>query len=101
MHLTSPGTQPALPPWSFLPDGKKRWNDLQLPIYRLYAEHAGMGAARVAYLNLPKATATTGIVFWDDLDAHTLDSARQCAEGIVDRVRNGIFWPPQDKVGQQ
>ena len=46
------------------------------------------------YFNLARSAVETQIQTWDDLDTPTLESARDCAEGIAQSVRAGVFWPP-------
>jgi len=78
-----------------------RWVNLQLPIYCLWAERhlAGRGNVECGYVNLPKALGEGGYSGWGEgMDGGLLDSARRCAEGVVEAVRAGIFWPPAGKV---
>lgn len=83
-------------------DGKVyRWVNLQLPIYCLWAEQhlAGKGNVECGYVNLPKALGEGGYSGWGEgMDGGLLDSARRCAEGVVEAVQAGIFWPPAGKV---
>jgi ATP-dependent helicase/nuclease subunit B len=78
------------------------WADLQLPLYRLLAPHAGipgLAAAadteqvRVGYFNLPARTEDTGVRLaeWTAADhAAAIEKAREVVRGI----RAGHFWPP-------
>ncbi len=93
------------PEWMLyeLPEGGKiyRWVNLQLPIYCLWAERhlAGKGNVECGYVNLPKALGEGGYRGWGEgMDGALLDSARRCAEGVVEAVRAGVFWPPAGKV---
>jgi len=78
----------------------RRWTDLQLPLYRLMAAADGEAGreAQVAYFNLPKAAGETGVAPWAELDADLLDSARRCALGVAEKIRNRVFWPPAARV---
>jgi ATP-dependent helicase/nuclease subunit B len=82
-------------------DGKeKRWVDLQLPLYRILLPEKAYSGSRIelGYFNLPKAIDETGVVIWEALDADLLESARVCAESIVEDIRNRRFWPPVKRV---
>jgi ATP-dependent helicase/nuclease subunit B len=97
-HLANPSQFPELPAWATVHANGRRWVDLQLPLYCLYAQYARMENVQVGYVNLPKAATQTRFAIWEDLDADLLDAARRCAEGVVERVRNGVFWPPRKGV---
>jgi len=77
--------------------GEERvWTDLQLPLY-LDALSRSLSAPPIAgYFNLPKAVAETSVLTWDDYDDETRVAARRCAEGVVDSVQAGRFWPPAE-----
>jgi ATP-dependent helicase/nuclease subunit B len=79
---------------------KKRWTDLQLPLYRaLVASRDDLtGPAELAYFNLPKAVSETGVVTWQDCSRDLADSARGCAEAIIANIRKRVYWPPSDKL---
>lgn len=83
-------------------DRPRAWRDLQLPLYRLLLrevpEFSGFAQVEVGYFNLPKAVGQTGIQVWEDFDASLLDAARCCAEGVVQDLRAGRFWPPRENV---
>ncbi|MBM4371059.1 MAG: PD-(D/E)XK nuclease family protein, partial [Deltaproteobacteria bacterium] len=94
VHLGSP--RAGDPPWTEAPStkGPKRWADLQLPLYvLLLQEELGAGIS-AGYFHLPRAVRDTAVTAWEELDDSLLDSARTCAEGVVDAIRAGIFWPP-------
>ena len=78
---------------------ERRWADLQLPLYRLLvASRLGpAGAIEVGYFDLPKAAGHTGVSIWETLDENVMDSARVCAEGVVQDIRERRFWPPAAK----
>lgn len=71
------------------------WTDLQLPLYRLAAARFG-GEVVCGYFNLPKAVSETAIEVWDDLDDAMQAAAIECARGVADGVRAGVFWPPNE-----
>ncbi len=100
IHLGSPGNDP--PEWAIaLINGKrKRWTDLQLPLYWLLlpVELASAPSVEIGYFNLPKAISDTGIHIWDSFSPDLLSSAEKCAGGVIDSIRNRHFWPPNPKV---
>jgi len=75
---------------------ERKWQDLQLPLYRLLRQDEGH--VEVGYFNLPKAVHDTGVALWEGFSAETLKSARSCAEGVVRALRSRMFWPPADRV---
>ena len=79
---------------------ERRWRDLQLPLYHaLLSAGAEFGEPlEPAYFNLPKAVGETGLAPWPGLDAELLASARACAEDVVRRIRDEIYWPPAARV---
>lgn len=77
-----------------LEDATYRWVNLQLPLYLWVGQHHLARSTSVAYFNLPRASAETGIEAWPDLDEATLQSALRCAEGVVADIRAQRFWPP-------
>lgn len=72
------------------------WKDLQLPIYRLFAQQLAPDSeltVRLGYIALPKRT--EDIKFdWADFTPDQLASADETAAAIVRRIRRGEFWPP-------
>lgn len=89
----------VVPPEASPPAGRRasrrRWQDLQLP---LYAEALGRSfdfeALDLGYAVLPKAVSDTGIRMWTDYGRALHASAMACAEGVVRDIRRGRFWPP-------
>ena len=82
-------------------DGKeKRWVGLQLPLYQILFPQDKYPDSKIelGYFNLPKAIDETGVVIWEGLDADLLESARFCAESIVEDILNRRFWPPVKKL---
>jgi len=79
---------------------KKRWADLQLPLYIQILRHwhgAEIGEARVstAYFLLSADPSETAVKEFTELNEAVMLSAMACAEEIAARVQKGIFWPPQ------
>ncbi len=99
-HLGSPGANRFLPEAAVSVDGKDRcWVDLQLPLYRHIAEQLLPGRpVRTAYFILPADPSQTAIAEFEMSD-EVFASAIRCAGAIADRVRRGVFWPPQPPPG--
>lgn len=76
-----------------------RWIDLQLPLYRLAMERRHPGEKiQTAYATLGKTKADISVDEWPELEGAQLDSARACAEGVINAVRSKTFWPPAEKL---
>lgn len=70
------------------------WVDLQLPLYRHLVVPLGItGPVDLGYIVLPKDTSRVGPILaeWTEADLREADCA---AEGVVRKVRAGVFWPP-------
>jgi ATP-dependent helicase/nuclease subunit B len=75
-----------------------RWLNVQLPLYAAAAAKLGYSGAEVAYLNLPKGTQDTVIEPWADFGDEIIQGALACAEAAIERIQQGIFWPPAARV---
>ena len=80
--------------------GQKRWIDLQLPLYAILLSSEGefQGPYELGYFNLPKALPETGVSIWETFSGGLLDSAGDCAAGVIRDIRSRRFWPPAAKV---
>lgn len=79
--------------------GRKQWHDLQLPLYDvLFRTLEPDGPVHVAHFHLPRAVTDTALDVWDTLSDDLLQSAWDCAKGIVQDIRRGVFWPPAEEV---
>lgn len=76
-----------------LPDGKKRWKDLQLPLYQMAARSALGIDAEVAYVIMPSAVSETRLALWSGLNAEMISSAEACAGSIIEAVAAQRFVP--------
>jgi len=85
-------------------DGKKlkkrRWADLQLPLYRMILSHwhdadIGDNPIASAYFLLPADPSETAVQEFEELTDDVMASAMKCAQSIADLVHKGVFWPPQ------
>lgn len=75
------------------------WKNLQLPLYaRIMTGHYGGAKVTVGYINLPRAVSESKLEVWENLDEGTLDSAWECAKGVIRSIRQGVFWPPAASV---
>ncbi|MDD3179921.1 MAG: PD-(D/E)XK nuclease family protein [Opitutaceae bacterium] len=83
-------------PASVLPDGKKRWTDVQLPLYLEVARLKYPDAPKVhcAYFNLPKVQEDAAIAVWNDFTPDLLSSALATAQAVAKAIEAGRFWPP-------
>ncbi|MFH1530992.1 MAG: PD-(D/E)XK nuclease family protein [Pseudomonadota bacterium] len=95
VHLGGPREDD--PPWveAATVGRPKRWEDLQLPLYALFLEDRFGSGIEVGYFHLPRAVRDTAVVTWPGLSGDLLASALRCAEGVVEAIRRGIFWPPR------
>lgn len=92
----------SFPDWALLEDGKgkrSRWTDLQVPLYHLALSERFPGEAIVAgYVTLGRTAEEVRLDLWAGLDEATLESARNCAVGVVEAIRQEIFWPPNERM---
>jgi ATP-dependent helicase/nuclease subunit B len=99
-HLKKVTNRTSAAPWTLTADGKSRWADLQLPVYRRWCEgqeEYRKAPVECAYFVIPDAVTETCVLPWEGLDARVVDDAWRCAEEIARRVAAGIFWPPQSE----
>ena len=87
----------------FLVEGKtKRWTDLQLPLYRLWAEKAlinkGGQSLEVGVFNLPAKEEEIGIHLWGNLDDELMKEAMNCAVGVIEDLLDPAEHHPISKV---
>ncbi|MDF1812732.1 MAG: PD-(D/E)XK nuclease family protein [Verrucomicrobiales bacterium] len=76
-----------------------RWTDLQLPLYRLALEERFPGdMISVGYVTLGRTKKEVAISMWEDIEDRYLESAKACAEGVVESIRSQTFWPPAERL---
>ncbi|CAA6690157.1 MULTISPECIES: PD-(D/E)XK nuclease family protein [unclassified Lentimonas] len=75
-----------------------RWTDLQLPLYVLAKRESGSERPSVAYFNLGQTIEKSGIERWEGFTDSHLDSARVCAQAVIEKIKAGVFWPPSQDV---
>lgn len=90
------------PDWALSTDAKGKaihWVDLQIPLYCLaMAERYPGITISAGYITLGRTEAEVRIDLWDALDDATIATARTCAEGVIDSIRNQRFWPPNEQM---
>ncbi len=98
-HLASCGSQPARAYAVLTIGGKsKRWQDLQLPLYRLLAaDIVGDAPVILAYWNVPKALTDVGVDEWQGFGDELFAAARLCVAGVLADVQARRFWPPSPR----
>ncbi len=70
------------------------WIDLQLPLYTVLAESAGLaGPFTAGYFNLPKKPGDAGFQPMDWSKA-PCEEALDVARDVITKLRAGVFWPP-------
>jgi ATP-dependent helicase/nuclease subunit B len=92
----------SFPAWSRTVDAKgkeRRWTDLQVPLYYLALSQRFPGETITAgYVTLGRTAEEVGIDLWTGLDESLLSSAQDCAIGVIRAVREGIFWPANERM---
>ena len=79
----------------------KRWTNLQLPLYRWWAELQPDFAGKeisVGYFLLPAEKKDIGVAQWLELDDAMMTSAMNCAKGVVDELQSGWSGGPRPRV---
>ena len=79
---------------------KKRWADLQLPLYlkilrHWHADEIGGNHLSAAYFTLSADPDESGVSVFEELTDDVMASAMSCAEAIATLVAQGVFWPCQ------
>jgi ATP-dependent helicase/nuclease subunit B len=77
---------------------QRRWQDLQLPLYRLFLGDSLGTVSECGYFALPKAVTETAVLPWDGLTPELMASASRCAAACAAAIRAGRFWPPAEKL---
>lgn len=78
-------------------NARKRWIDLQLPLYRemlLANGVSGAASAQLGYFTIAKALSDVDVSLWHDYSDALHQQAVACAEGVVNAIGVGCFWPP-------
>ena len=89
-------------PWQLCQNSQgeeARWTDLQLPLYRMAMERRFPGRViQTAYATLGRTKADVTLDVWPGLEGPLLESARECAEGVLAAIHARRFWPPAEKL---
>lgn len=92
----------SFPAWSRTVDAKGkelRWIDLQVPLYHLALSQRFPGETITAgYVTLGRTAEEIGLDPWTGLDESILTSAQTCAAGVIRSIRDGIFWPANERM---
>lgn len=92
----------SFPAWSRTFDAKgkeQRWIDLQVPLYHLALSQRFPGEnVSAGYVTLGRTAEEVGIDLWHALDESILTSAQTCAAGVVQAIREGLFWPANERM---
>jgi hypothetical protein len=82
-----------------LNDKNYYWCDLQLPLYCLSEISDGNSAfPELHYYNIPKSAEKTALSPWDDITLEDLHAAKECARAILNCIKQGKFWPPNEQL---
>lgn len=77
-------------------EGVLKWVDLQLPLYRHLAQSVTTHAPlKLGYIVLPKDVQQTGL-YEAEWSEEELAEADATAAEVIRKIRQGIFWPPED-----
>jgi len=81
-------------------DKVQQWTDLQLPLYvwALRKQYPEATSIEAGYIHLPAAVTETKAEVWEGLDETLVDLAHTCAVDATTRMKEGIFWPPNEKL---
>ncbi|BCX49287.1 PD-(D/E)XK nuclease superfamily [Haloferula helveola] len=71
-----------------------RWTNLQVPLYSV--EFGPVDA--MGYIVIGASEGQVGISLWEDFSDADRDSALACAEWVIGKVKQGVFWPPAERV---
>lgn len=77
---------------------RRRWVDLQLPLYAAALQLHGLEPQEAGYFVLPKSVQETRVQLWPDFGKAWIEPALACAAEAVGRMRTGVFWPPSPKA---
>ncbi len=77
---------------------RRRWVDLQLPLYAAALRLHGLEPQEAGYFVLPKSVQDTRVLLWPDFGKAWIEPALACAAEAVRRMRAGVFWPPAPRA---
>ena len=106
-HLLSANTKKEpthLPEEAYYTLGDKNyyWSNLQLPLYcDSEVSEENKELPELYYYNVPKSAEKTTLALWDNFSNEDLNSAKECAKGILKCIKEGKFWPPNEQLDQR
>lgn len=74
------------------------WTNLQLPLYSHALSAAGGVLVVPGYFNLGSTEGEAELKEWEDFGDDEVESAVGCAEWVVGKIRERVFWPPSERV---
>jgi ATP-dependent helicase/nuclease subunit B len=77
--------------------GRRRWADLQLPLYAWALDEDYGAEVSVGYFNIPSVGTDTGVALLAPFDTEVMELAIRCASGVVKDIAANRFWPPAAK----
>lgn len=98
-------TSEDYPEWTRLDLGGKphHWINLQVPLYvlALAERYPALPAEQLTagYVQLGMAKKDIYLDLWDGISGEVLDSARDCARGVIEAIQGHVFWPPNESPG--
>ena len=74
------------------------WTNLQIPLYLLALASRFPSTNCVSgYVQLGATKGAVSLDLWHDLDEELLESAQNCALGVIENIQKQVFWPPTEK----
>lgn len=89
------------PDWALVQHNGKdhRWVNLQVPLYLLaLRERHPHRELTSGYVALGMAQNDVRLDLWEEMTPELLESARQCALGVIAAIQAKRFWPPAEKT---
>ena len=78
------------------------WGNLQLPLNcDSEVSEENKELPELYYYNVPKSAEKTTLALWDNFSQEDLNSAKECAKGILKCIKEGKFWPPNEQLNKR
>ena len=74
-----------------------RWMNLQLPLYAVAVRQHMEALPAPCYITLGATAADVKLNEWPGFGESDLTAANECAAWIVEKIAEGVFWPPAEK----
>lgn len=75
-----------------------RWHNLQLPLYAAAVLSRENTLPMPCYFTLSATQDSVAVLEWTGFEMADLEAAQACALWVAERIAQGIFWPPAEKV---